>query len=304
MSDMLNTILSMSSDNDELKFVDNIWLDYNVLKAMPDRRHEQIRLLYATGLCEPNGGIEHVFMPSIVIKNLEDSILDLYSKVKVQEHSVMLCNEVYFTSKIEGANTTIQRTQQIHNGEFIDYSNAFSEYMIKGAFDATKLLNIRGNKINKEILREVWEVLTYGCCDNKDIDGDMWRIDSIGVGKHTGIHKDLIDEAMSMWIEYYNSSTLKNHPFIKAALLHYAFEFIHPYCDGNGRMGRLLMNNFLIKEGYDKIKAVSFSRSIDKVRLDYDRAFSDSENVYSDCTPFIQFMLSAMYDAFNDVVNN
>ncbi len=107
---------------------------------------------------------------------------------------------------------------------------------------------------------------------------------------------------MQCWAAYYNGWQLEEHPFIKAALLHFAFEFIHPFCDGNGRLGRLLMSNYLIKSGMDKIKAVSFSRSIEKEHMGYYVALDASDNVQTDCTPFIECLLDRFVDAFNDVL--
>ena len=64
------------------------------------------------------------------------------------------------------------------------------------------------------------------------------------------------------------------------------------------------MNNFLIKEGYGKIKAVSFSREIDTYRLEYDVAFKESENAYNDCTPFLEYMLMRMVEAFEHCLSD
>lgn len=61
------------------------------------------------------------------------------------------------------------------------------------------------------------------------------------------------------------------------------------------------MNNFLIKEGMEKIKAVSFSRSIEKRRLAYDYALDEGDNSQTDCTYFIEYMLGVFVDAFLDV---
>ena len=69
-------------------------------------------------------------------------------------------------------------------------------------------------------------------------------------------------------------------------------------------MGRLLMNNFLIGKGYEKIKAVSFSKKIDENRTAYDFAFMQSENVYSDCTAFLTYMLQQMLGALEDIVQD
>lgn len=287
-----------------MEFVDWVWQPYDELSIFKDIRNKQAGLVIGSGLCMPNDELEFAFIPLRVFESLEQRISELYTTLKVEEHSIDVCSEVYFTSKIEGAKTTIKRTQQIHNGSPIDEKNAFSEYMVLGGFNATKILNLRGNRISHSILREVWEALTFGCCENADIEGTLYRTGNVQVGNHIGCNPAWIESAMNNWIEFHNSPEMNEYPFMKAALLHYAFEYIHPFCDGNGRMGRLLMNNFLIREGYEKIKAVSFSKQIDANRLAYDYAFMQSENVYSDCTPFIRYMLQQMFTALSEVQSN
>ena len=63
--------------------------------------------------------------------------------------------------------------------------------------------------------------------------------------------------------------------------------------------GRLLMNNFLIKNGVESAKAVSFSMAIDANRGLYDGAFVSSENELADCTPFVEYMLETMAKAYS-----
>lgn len=296
----LTNVANMHAD--ELKFIDLIWESYDSLKYEEDKKKNQVRNLHYTGLAEPNDGIEFTFIPTQRMLSYEKKLIELYGKLKVTNHRISLCNEVFYTSKIEGANTTFVRTQQIHDGEFIDYNNAFSEYMIKGGFEATKYMNIISNRVDRVTMRKCWEILTYGCRDNEDIMGEQYRVGNVQVGNHVGLNYVLLEEMMNSWIEFYNGPRLKEHPFIKAAFVHYTFEHIHPFCDGNGRMGRLLMNNFLISEGFEKVKAVSFSRSIEKERSKYDIAFALSDNVYSDCTYFIEYMLREMLDAFEDCI--
>lgn len=174
--------------------------------------------------------------------------------------------------------------------------------MVLGGFNATKLLNLYGNRINEDVLIKMWNTLVDGCCENEDIRGEKYRVGNVGVGKHMGLHYKYVEDAMQDWLDYYNSDILNDHPFIKAALLHFVFEYIHPFCDGNGRAGRLLMVNYLAGQGYDVCKAVSFSRSIEKNRIAYDNAFSLAENSYTDITPFIEYMMNIYADAFYDVL--
>lgn len=302
MGNIRNQISQASGD--ALIPVNLQWQSYVMLRGDEQAKRRQVNSLFYSGLKEPNDGIEYTFIPTQRMLDYESRLQELYKQIRVVDHTVSLCNEVFYTSKIEGANTTILRTQQIHDGEFLDSSNYFSEAMVFGGFEATKYLNFVGNRIDNVTLRKCWEVLTDGCCENTDIRGEQYRTGNVQVGNHVGLNFALLDEMMESWIAYYNGSQLFKYPFIKAAFMHYTFEHVHPFCDGNGRMGRLLMNNYLIANGCEKVKAVSFSRSIEKEHIEYDTAFALSDNVYSDCTYFIEYMLLTMIDAFTDCIDN
>lgn len=302
MDKLLNAPNSMvvHHKKDVIDFIDLQWVPYAILRNNFEHKSKQVSSRYYTGLFEPNDGIEFTFVPTKNMLDYENKLHDLYNSIRIENNEVMLCNEVFYTSKIEGANTTIVRTQQIHDGNPLDESNFFSESMVKSGFEATRYMNLICNRVDNTTIRKCWEILTNNCRNNEDIVGTQYRTGSVQVGNHVGLNHLLLDEMMDSWIRYYNGHYLSNYPFIKAAFLHYTFEHIHPFCDGNGRMGRLLMNNYLISQGYEKIKAVSFSRSIEKDRKEYDVAFTLSDNVYSDCTYFIEYMLITIIDAFED----
>lgn len=285
-----------------MEFVEWNWQQYDRLRLNKELKQKQISNLYATGLCEGKEGVEFCFVPTKEMEWLEQKIIELISQINIEDNEVAICDEVFHTSKIEGANTTYKRTQQLHDGNPVELGNYFSDMMVLGGFNATKFLNLHGNKLNEDILIKMWNILVDGACQNEDIRGEKYRIGNVGVGNHIGLHCEYIDGAMKDWINYYNSDKLNDHPFIKAALLHFVFEYIHPFCDGNGRAGRLLMINYLINQGYDACKAVSFSKSIEKNRIAYDVAFIISENSYSDVTPFIEYMLNIYADAFYDAL--
>ncbi len=58
---------------------------------------------------------------------------------------------------------------------------------------------------------------------------------------------------MEQLINEYNEEIKDKHIIEKVALFHLKFEAIHPFIDGNGRTGRLIMNFELMKEGYPPI---------------------------------------------------
>jgi Fic family protein len=59
---------------------------------------------------------------------------------------------------------------------------------------------------------------------------------------------------------YYAALENGNHPFEEAALFHYRFEMIHPFKDGNGRVGREIFNFMLSKQGYPKLLILRSNR--------------------------------------------
>lgn len=62
-----------------------------------------------------------------------------------------------------------------------------------------------------------------------------------------------VPKKMAELMERYNDEMQKWHPIQRAAVFHLAFESVHPFIDGNGRTGRLILNFELMKAGYPPI---------------------------------------------------
>jgi len=90
------------------------------------------------------------------------------------------------------------------------------------------------------------------------------------------------------------------HPLIASCIFHYEFEFIHPFADGNGRMGRLWQT--LILSRWQPMLAYLPVETVIKVRqAAYYEALAAADKV-GDSTSFIEFMLHALLDAMTEVL--
>ena len=109
-----------------------------------------------------------------------------------------------------------------------------------------------------------------------------------------------MQEAMSD-LEKYINSTDNLDVLIRAGLIHYQFETIHPFLDGNGRIGRLLITLFLIEQKVLSTPALYISYFLKKNRIEYYDRMSEvrSKGNYEQ---WIKFFLEAVYESAKDAV--
>ena len=110
-----------------------------------------------------------------------------------------------------------------------------------------------------------------------------------------------MQEAMSDLEKYINSDDSLD-PLIQAALIHYQFETIHPFLDGNGRIGRLLITLFLIEKKVISCPALYISYFLKMNRIEYyDRMSQVRKN--GDYEQWVLFFLQALADSSSDAID-
>ena len=86
---------------------------------------------------------------------------------------------------------------------------------------------------------------------------------------------------------------------IKSCIFHYEFEFIHPFADGNGRIGRM-WHTLLLSQWNKLFSWLPIEELIKERQQEYYDALAISDNK-ADCTVFVEMMMQIIFDALNDL---
>lgn len=165
-------------------------------------------------------------------------------------------------------------------------------------FNILKALNLIHQKGFKDLtvkqILKLHQLIMPGLSDKKDL--GMFRHDlgaifnSAGIAVYLPPRPSKLPSLMSKLVNFINSS---KEPFvpIRASLAHYSFEKIHPFLDGNGRVGRLIFQAVLQKGGYGMKGLLPIEEYLDSHRSEYYQSLEASEKEASE---YLEFMLEAL----------
>ena len=158
----------------------------------------------------------------------------------------------YNSNAIEGNTLTLRETDMVLRGLTID-QKSLKDHMEavghKEAFYFVQDLVKEQVPLSESVIKQIHYLVL---ADKKDDRGVYRRIPVRIMGaKHEPVQPYLIQSKMEQLLEAYKNST--EHIIPRLARFHIEFEGIHPFIDGNGRTGRLLVNLELMKAGYPPI---------------------------------------------------
>lgn len=114
---------------------------------------------------------------------------------------------------------------------------------------------------------------------------------------HMAPPAEFVPQHVNNLFEWYSASEL--HPLIKSAVFHYEFEFIHPFADGNGRMGRMWHSLLL-----GKWKELFFWLPIEELIQSRQKEYYDAleaADALADSADFVELMLEIIRDSLKKV---
>jgi Fic family protein len=135
-------------------------------------------------------------------------------------------------------------------------------------------------------------------------DAGALRSGNVGIVKgsqitHVAPPGNMVPHLLNELLEYVKNDG--DPMLIKTCVFHYEFEFIHPFADGNGRMGRLWQTILLLKT-YPVFEYLPIESVIKAEQVKYYEALNRSDNL-GESTPFIIFMLDRISEALNELLD-
>jgi Fic family protein len=202
------------------------------------------------------------------------------------------------TLEIEGNKLGIEKVTAILEGKRV-LGSAYEIAEVQGAIKAYDAID-SFEYTNIGDLLKAHKILMGDILTN----AGTFRTKNVGVGGSKGVvhiappsHK--VSNLMNDLFEWLKKSDI--HPLIKSSVFHYEFEFIHPFIDGNGRIGRLWQS--LILYNWKKVFIIIPVESVVRENQEkYYKALKDSGNL-GESTPFIEFMLESILTTCNKVLH-
>jgi Fic family protein len=192
----------------------------------------------------------------------------------LRQHSLL--KSAVYSARIEGFPDTVNSPKKESQNLLKAYQYIFSHK------SPQKLGNRFIKKVHKLVL------------NNLSSYGGNWRSEQWAIFNQSGAVVYLapphfeVPKLMEEYPKYINK--LIDHPSVKAAVAQFVFEKIHPFADGNGRVGRLVSAFILEKNGFGFQGQAPFEEYIDNNRADYYYHLESS----LDCTGFVKFFLESL----------
>ena len=214
---------------------------------------------------------EYLSQPKENIENRYETFISLFT---------------YDSTAIEGNTLTLQETSQLLFDKITPRKSLREINEITNHKEAFDFLLKEKEDISKRVILKLHELVAKNTL-KKELTPQIgkYRIVPVFIRGTSWLppKPEEVPEEMQVLLSWYSKNNAKLHPLILTAYFHSAFETIHPFVDGNGRVGRLLMNFILRKHNYPMINIPNKKKHI------YYKALETSQ-LKGDLRPLVKFL--------------
>ena len=224
------------------------------INELPKKYTDEIRKTYKTinKFLELNHFLEKIrdsklkqeeFLSKELLENIEACRLHwnnvfnkLDSKTKNETLKNFIIDFAFNTTSIEGNTISLKQAQNLLLNNLTPANKTLREIYDLQNTEKVFLDLLHKKNLNHELICEIHDSLM----DNIDL-RKGYRTEEVRI---------FIKTDMDLLIKWYEENKNKLHPLVLAGIFHHKFEKIHPFMDGNGRTGRMLINWILLSNNY------------------------------------------------------
>ncbi len=158
---------------------------------------------------------------------------------------------VHASTAIEGNPLTLEQVRALEEGRELTAAEERPQREVLNYFAGLRYVEKHASKktLRHEDLFALHRILAKGVMDQGE--AGRYRTLAVRVGRYIPPPPGEVSGLMFELLEWWNKQASKLSPVLSSAILHYRFEAIHPFADGNGRTGRALSLWELYRRGFD-----------------------------------------------------
>lgn len=216
----------------------------------------------------------------------------------------MLHLESLYSTKIEGTQTTIDAVYESEIESTESKSPDVKEVLRYNEALCEAREDVRNNPITVKLIKKIHKTLLSGDIrKNSNFIPGEFRTQQNKVGEHIPPIAPDVDKWMGNLEKYINDDYNMSDnlpPIVKAALIHAQFETIHPFPDGNGRVGRVLIPIYLYKQNVVSSPYFFLSQELEKNSIRYYSYLQGTRSLTPEgFTTWIKFFLQSIVNQIN-----
>ena len=208
---------------------------------------------------------------------------------------------VHASTAIEGNPLTLEQVRALEEGRELVASDGRSNREVINYFAGLRYVEKHALKksIRHGDLFELHRILADTVMDQGS--AGSYRTISVRVGRHFPPAAVDISGLMFELLEWWNKKSVELSPVLSSAILHYRFEHIHPFADGNGRTGRALALWELYRRGFDSHHIFSVDEYYWEDRPGYYTALDAVRVAGEDLTGWLEYCAEGVRQTLENV---
>jgi len=199
------------------------------------------------------------------------------------------------STAIEGNPLTLEEVRILEEGRPLPVSSERSKREVLNYFAALRFVEKNASKKNileKDLLK-LHKIISGDVMDQGK-SGEFRKI-AVRVGNYMPPKPEAVKKLTIELIDWWNEQSSKWSPVISSATIHYRFEAIHPFGDGNGRTGRALALWELYRSGFDTNHIFSIDEFYWEDRQGYYRALDNVRQQNDDLTGWLEYVAEGIH---------